>query len=295
MHRDHYLYLLMVLFVFTSCETDVINVDKKKDVVRTSELKNLALSVDYDVETVTTSKPSERADVSMLTVFDSISMVPRVTREQVSFKISLEGDAEMVIQKKQPVYPLVVKHDVPEDDSPKVVYTVLRNNTMTLYDANYRPIGVPMQAPLPNYKDLVEQLQKGATDDLMAKFLGGSHAIFGKTKKNDFSKVKHGGIVLKERKDLPNGRVKIVTESADGIHVAYYDTKYKVTLGTALYGKDKRLKVGNAMFYKDNGDKTLQLMSADVEVLSKNENGVEFETHHYKRYHKFKIVNHLKK
>ena len=205
--------LMLLSFVLASCETALTKLEEERVAAPASkEVSHLALDVDYDVETVTTSKPAEGVDVTSLTVFDRIGMEPKVTREQVSFKIFVDGRAEMVIQKKTPTDPLVIEHDVPKDDSRQVVYSVLKNNTLTLYDASYQPIGDPMPAPLPDFKELVEQLKKGEEGDLTAKFSGGSNAVLGKTHKVQ-GKPKDPDIVLKERKELPDGKVKIVTES----------------------------------------------------------------------------------
>ena len=285
-------YYLFFACLF-ACQSELIELDKnsKKDapLVTTQPAKPVALRVDYDVETVTTTAPANPADESRLTDFDKISMQPRVHREKVFFSIFEDGTSKMVIEKKVPKQPLTIQHDVPPDDSPEVVYSVAENGTLRFYDATYNPIGEPM----PNYKKLLDDVKNGVRDEgnLQGQFAGGAGNVLRSQQQTPTGDKP----VLKQKKEFPNGTAKIVTESDKGTQVSYYDNNHKVILASALYGKNKRLIFGNVLKYKQDAKGKPNLVAADEKLLIKNANGIEMKVRNYKNYHHFKITNNIKK
>ncbi len=274
--------LFTLVFGIISCTGDIVeSVEATEPVQGAPGRDDVAISLDYDAETVSVTKPENSSDESKLTPFDKISMQPKVHREKVSMRIYMDGSSRVEIEKKTPKHPLEVVHDELPDNSPQVVYTVMANDRMSMYDKNRKMIGKPMNIKMSNYSELIKNVKKG--------------------KNLNFSDVTTDDVAYnkdspkKKVKGLGGGRVKITTQHAEGIGVVIIDTINKVTIGNALYGNDKRLKSGQTFQHQKNENGEVQLMGLKQKVLSKTPQGIPMETRNSKVFYNYKMTNHIKK
>ena len=93
-----------------------------------------AVSMEYEVETVTILRPENPSDLANLSDFDKIEANPKVTRDKVSICLTDNGEFSINLIVKAPLNPYNIPHETLPDDSPELYETNIEEDITRSYD-----------------------------------------------------------------------------------------------------------------------------------------------------------------
>lgn len=153
------LFTLGVVTLIIACNKDTLFVSEQP--VNKNGV-SCAVSMEYEVETVTILRPENPSDLANLSDFDKIEATPKVSRDLVSFCLVEDGTFDISVITKEPLNPYNVPHETLPDDSPKVHEMEIDNESTRSYDKQGNLLYESSTEPetVINYQELATIMQQ---------------------------------------------------------------------------------------------------------------------------------------
>lgn len=240
--------LLILIFLLSSCSKDIEEITLESNLTNEKTKNNVLMELSYDIETSQDYEDLPKFSLKEYSLLDWAEMNPTNEKQHIKMQILENGQINLTIKELELKNKIKIKHKILENDTPKIVKTVITGKVVNFYDKKGNIIG-SHSIEVENQKEIAELIktlgEKFSNEDAyetLAKiqryqFLGNLDKYLKKPALYNVKISEQGNNIISLRMPSQNFGLKNNTEI-----VFLLDKKNEKIMASRIYSDNKILK-----------------------------------------------------